>query len=311
MNKIKILITGISGFVGNNIVKYFSNFQEYKILGLDIVFPNIVGVEKIYSWEELKVIEDIDIVIHLAGKAHDIENTSEEKSYFDINYGLTKKVYDWYLNSSATKFFMMSSVKAVTDSVIKKLTEEVVPNPITAYGKSKLKAEEYLNSMKLPKGKYLYIFRPAMIYGQGNKGNLNILYKIVSRGLPWPLGAFANKRSFFSVHNLCFVYNEFINNQYDSGTYNLADNEPVSTNELIQIISSIRNKKAQIWKIPHPIVKLIAHIGSIIRLPLNTERLRKLTENYIISNAKLLKTINKELPIKIKQGLTDTLKTFK
>ena len=81
------------------------------------------------------------------------------------------------------------------------LTEDTIPNPKTHYGISKLQAENYILDQKLPEGKRVYILRPCMIHGPGNKGNLNLLYTLVKKGFPWPLGAFENQRSFLSIDN--------------------------------------------------------------------------------------------------------------
>lgn len=306
-----ILITGISGFVGNNLVEYFSNIKGCCIYGLDITFDDIKGVKKIYSWSDMTSIENIDVVIHLAGKAHDLKNISDEQSYFDINYGLSKKIFDWYLNSSATKFFMMSSVKAVADIVDGILCEDVIPAPATAYGRSKQKAEEYLNSINLPSDKKLYIFRPAMIHGPGNKGNLNLLYSVVSKRIPWPLAAFENKRSFVSIDNLCFVFKRLIEKDILSGTYNVADDDSVSTNELVSIISETLGHKAKLWHLPKSLIVLSAKIGGMFKLPLNTERLNKLTESYIVSNLKLKSVLNENLPVSAEKGLAKAIESFK
>jgi nucleoside-diphosphate-sugar epimerase len=306
----QILITGISGFVGRNLVEYLKNSTDNTIYGVDIIENQIDGVKKIYAWSGFNEIPEIDVIIHLAGKAHDVDNKANEQEYFEINVELTKKIYDFYLKSNALKFIFISSVKAVADSIDYILTEDETPNPKTPYGKSKLSAENYILE-KLPEmPKNVYIFRPCMIYGKGNKGNLNLLYKLVSKGIPWPLGAFDNQRSFFSVNNFTFVFNEFIHSNFPSGIYNLADNETLSTNDLIKIISLIKNKKARIWNIPQPFINFCAQIGSFLRLPFNKERLKKTTENYLVSNKKLIKTLNKQLPVKTKEGLIETLKYF-
>ena len=103
---------------------------------------------------------------------------------------------------------MLSSVKAAADEINGELTEEIIPKPSTHYGKSKLLAEEYILSKVLPPGKRVYIIRPCMIHGPGNKGNLNLLYQLVRKNVPWPLASFDNKRSFCSIENLCFVIKE-------------------------------------------------------------------------------------------------------
>jgi nucleoside-diphosphate-sugar epimerase len=202
-------------------------------------------------------------------------------------------------------------VKAVADKVDGELTEEIIPNPVTHYGKSKLLAEEYILSKNIPAGKKIYILRPCMIHGPGNRGNLNLLYNIVSKGFPWPLGKFENHRSFLSVDNLCFVIKELIErNDIPSGVYNVADDQRISTNELVYLISNSIGKTTHILNIPSNVIKIIAKIGDFLSLPLNTERLNKLTESYIVSNQKLVKAIGKSLPVQAKDGLIKTIKSF-
>jgi nucleoside-diphosphate-sugar epimerase len=150
-----------------------------------------------------------------------------------------------------------------------------------------------------------------MIHGPGNKGNLNLLFKIVSKGLPWPLGAFENKRSFCSIDNLCFIINELIENEnIPTGIYNIADDIPLSTNKLIRLISESQGKKPLIWDIPKFIIKIISLFGDLLHLPLNTERLSKLTETYIVSNVKIKKAINKPLPVNTEDSLLKTFISF-
>ena len=97
---------------------------------------------------------------------------------------------------------MLSSVKAVADNLVGVLSEDRKPSPKTHYGKSKLYAERYILSKKIPNNKRIYILRPCMIHGPNNKGNLNLLYNLVSKKIPWVLGSFQNKRSYCSVDNL-------------------------------------------------------------------------------------------------------------
>jgi nucleoside-diphosphate-sugar epimerase len=206
----------------------------------------------------------------------------------------------------------MSTVKAVADEVDGILTEETIPNPKTHYGIAKRQAEEYMLSKELPAGKRVYILRPCMIHGLGNKGNLNLLYQLVAKGLPWPLGGFKNKRSFLSIENLCFVIKELLeNNTIPSGIYNVADNEALSTNELISLLGQSLGKKNRILNIPSSWIKAIAKIGDHLHLPLNSERLQKLTENYVVSNTKIVTTMSKELPVKAQEGLLRTFESFK
>lgn len=310
---VDVLITGAHGFVGSNLSKYLDGIGHYRLLALDVSKLLKSPYYEQYGWDNINEIafNNVHTIIHLAGKAHDTKNTSHAIEYFDINVGLTKTIFNHFLNSDAKKFIYFSSVKAVTDSVKNKmLTEEDLPNPKTPYGKSKLEAEMYILSQQLPEGKSVYILRPAMIHGPGNKGNLNLLYNLIKKGIPYPLGAFQNQRSFTSIGNLNFVIEQLIEREIKPGIYQLADSETLSTNAIIKLIGNETNKKTFVWNIPIPIVKGVARIGNLIRLPLNTETLKKLTENYVVSNRKLVNALGVELPISAEAGLRYTLKCF-
>jgi nucleoside-diphosphate-sugar epimerase len=289
-----ILLTGSSGFVGNSVLKFFRG-DSIKVIKRD---------------GEIAV-ENSKVFIHLAGKAHDLKNSSNPDEYYQVNTELTKKVFDAFLSSEAKVFITLSSVKAVADIVHGELTEETVPNPISDYGKSKLLAEQYIFSKEIPEGKRVYILRPCMIHGPGNKGNLNLLYKLVSKGIPWPLGAFENQRSFCSIDNLMFIFKELIEREdIPSGVYNVADDIPLSTNEVISFLAASQNKNPRIWNISKTLIQLIAKIGNVFKLPLNEERLHKLTDSYVVSNKKLMNFIGKPLPVSSKEGLLKTFQSF-
>ncbi len=294
-----ISITGSSGFVGTNLKTYLEN--SFRIHSMSVRFKDN---------QEINI--QGDALIHLAGKAHDLKKVSRPSDYYEANFELTKQLFDAFLRSDCQVFVFMSTVKAVADKVVGVLDEDVIPTPKTHYGIAKQQAEQYILSKKLPEGKRVYILRPCMIHGPGNKGNLNLLYKLVEKGLPWPLGSFENQRSFLSIENLCFVINQLLKNSaIPSGVYQVADDEPLSTNELIALLGIGLEKNNKIWKINARLIKSIAKIGDRISFPLNTERLQKLTENYIVSNAKILAVIEKPFPITSKEGLLKTFKSFK
>ena len=295
----KIEITGSSGFVGSNLNKYLQKNNEIKALSIRYVFGQKINLNG-------------DIIIHLGGKAHDLKKISNPKDYYEANFELTRQLFDSFLDSKSTIFIFMSTVKAVADTVEDLLTEDTIPNPKTHYGIAKHQAEVYILSKKLPKGKKVYILRPCMIHGPGNKGNLNLLYQLVSKGLPWPLGDFQNQRSFLSIENLCFVINELLTNKdIPSGIFNVADDESLSTIELIELLSQSLGKRKRIIKISAPLIRKIASVGNKLKLPLNSERLQKLTETYVVSNKKIKEAIGKELPISVRYGLLNTFDSFK
>ena len=330
-----VLITGAFGFVGSNLSKYLAG-QGCELWALDVGGSSKVlkcenskvagGKESVYTreynWVQLKEIpwSDIYAVVHLAGKAHDTKNTSDPQSYFDINTGLTEKVLNAASSekSGVERFVLFSSVKAVADRVDGVLTEEAVPDPQTPYGQSKLAAEKLVGEVSKNKFRTLelsnfrtYTLRPCMIHGPGNKGNLNLLYNIVRKGIPWPLGAFENERSFASIENVCSVVNGLLGQEVESGVYQVADDDTISTNRLIELIAESQGKTTRILNIPKGLVSLVAKVGDVLHLPLNSERLKKLTESYVVSNAKVKEALGWDrMPVSAEDGMRRTLESF-
>lgn len=277
----KIIMTGSHGFVGSNLIEALPDEHE------------------IIRWDARtdRPLPDADAVIHLAGLAHDTSHTTEAEKYYEVNTELTKRIYDRFLESSAKTFIFFSSIKAQDGD--------------TAYAISKREAELAISQkeeFRRKRGKKVYILRPCMIHGPGNKGNLNLLVKWVKKGLPWPLAAFENKRSFASIGNVCFIVNKLLGSEVESGIYNICDDEPVSTNELVSKICDCMGKKTRLWKIPQGLIGLSAKVGGLLHLPLNSERLVKLTENYVVDNTKIKEALGiKMMPIRALDGLKSTI----
>ena len=315
----KILITGVHGFVGSNLVSALRG--KNTIYGLDIIAPEKEGVKYTFPWDFLDKegeIPPIGAIVHLAGKAHDTKNQASADVYFKVNRDLTIKVFDYFVShKEIKKFVFFSTAKAAADKVDGVLTEDVVPSPVGPYGESKIAAENYILSCMRDNpdafaGRGVYIFRPCMIHGPGNKGNLNLLYNVVRKGIPWPLGAFENRRTFTSVENICFAVNGVLTKDVESGIYNMGDDEALSTNELIEEICKSLGKKAHIWRLPKGLMFFVARLGGWLHLPLDSERLRKLTEDYVASNAKIKRALGvARMPVDAREGLKVTLESFK
>ena len=283
----KFLITGAYGFVGTNLCKYLAE-KGHECLALDIPAAKRDGVPyaSFYTWDELDKLPVVDAVVHLAGKAHDLKKVASEQSYFDINVGLTETIF---AAAKTTRFISFSSSKADAKG--------------NAYGRSKLAAEQFLNGRAI-------VLRPAMIHGPGNKGNLNLLWGIARRGLPWPLAAFENKRSFTSIANICAAV-EALCERGENGIYPIADDEMISTNRLIELIAETCGKRAKLWRVPKGVMRMVAKIGDVLHLPLNTERIVKLTEDSFVNNSHLKSQLGwKRMPIRAEEGLRRTLRSF-
>jgi nucleoside-diphosphate-sugar epimerase len=304
MNK-NIVVTGINGFVGTNIQTLLG--EKYSLIGVSRT-PKANEI----SWAKLYEV-NAEIWIHLAGKAHDLKGTARESEYIQTNLTLTKKVFsDFLQDSSAEKFIFFSSVKAVASQVDGWLTEEDKYELDNPYGKSKRLAEEYLLSQKLPEYKKLIILRPCMIHGAGNKGNLNLLYKFSKTGIPYPLAGFKNSRSFLSINNLIYIVDKIIESKdMMTGIYNVADDQTLSTNRLIEIMGAQKQKNIKLWNVHPSLIKLLAKLGDVLHLPINSHKLQKLTESYKVSNRKIKTALQIEkLPFTAEEGIVKTLKSL-
>ena len=296
----KIALFGSTGFVGQHLLD-----------GLEAeIIP--VNIRKI-AWES-QIPADVDAFINCIGKAHDHKGAATEHDFYFANYELVKVLFEEFLKSNAQIFIHISSIAAVEENERKEvLTEDSVGNPQSHYGKSKKAAEEYLLKQSLPSGKKIFILRPTMIHGEGDKGNLTLLYKIISKGIPYPLGAFKNSRTFISVDNVVFLINEIIkkHTEMKGGVYHITDDEPLSTQKIIEIIGAAKGKKPLILSPPKFLINGLAKMGDMISLPINSKRLKKMTSNLIVSNQKIKTALNIDsLPISAEEGMKKTIESF-
>ena len=296
-----ILVFGSNGFIGKNLTASLQDHYPVSEISLrNDDWRTKLGKSEVY--------------INLIGKAHDHKGTAVESDYFHANYELTKELFESFQQSDAKLFIHISSIAAVEEYESTNLLDENAEcNPVSFYGKSKRKAETYLLEQNLNLDKKIVILRPTMVHGPGDKGNLTLLFKLISKGIPYPLAKFDNKRSFLSIGNFNFCILKIIENRetIHSGIYNVCDDEPVATSQIIEIIKRICNQKVLNLYIPKKIIRMIAITGNYIPIPLNSKRLNKMTASLIVSNKKIGKELGiQKLPVTAAEGLETTLKSF-
>ncbi|QGN57950.1 NAD-dependent epimerase/dehydratase family protein [Nostocoides sp. HKS02] len=294
-----VYLTGASGFVGQHLQRLLPARGVRKIVtvgrsGSDLDYATFAKAE----------LEADSAVIHLAGQAHDLHGSADEARYEAANVALTRDVYEAFRASKARTFIFFSSVKAVSDAPAGILRENDEPHPTTPYGRSKLRAEQYLAGRPPEPGQELYVLRPCVVVGPGVKGNFALLNRLIRARIPYPLGAFANQRSVLSIDNLEFVVTAALKGDLPPGTYNLADDEPLSTVDMVRTLAAAHGRSPKIWPIPVSVVKALARAGDVLPLPLNSLRLQKLTESYVVDNAALKSGLGVErLPVSPRGGL--------
>lgn len=294
------IVCGSSGFIGQNLLSVLEGSA-----GLSL---------RSEGWQDH--LFSASVIINLIGKAHDHKGTATKTDYYHTNLDLAKEIFKAFRASSTARLMIhVSSIAAVEEFVSDKpLTEEHNGFPSSWFGQSKRAAEEWLLSQQLPQDKKLIILRPPMVHGPREKGNLGLLYKLISKGIPYPLASFNNRRSFLSVDNFCYIINQVIQkrNLLKSGVYHIADDEYISTNEIIEIIKNVTGKNVLNLTLPKLIIWGIAKIGDFIPIPLNSKRLKKMTGNLTVCNQKIKKALGIEkLPLSAKEGLMKTITSFK
>ena len=298
--------------MGRNIRNYLENYIENDIVGIEQNGSIQLVDKKVYSWEAIEQqVEAADCIIHLAGLAHDANNTKVEEEYYQVNTELTKRTFKLFLTSSAKAFIFFSTVKAVADFSETPLLETVIPNPTSIYGKSKQMAEEYILDNLPNNGRKVYIIRPCMIHGPKPKGNLVALYNYLQKGLPYPFGNLSNNRSYLSINNLNFILGKLIESDIESGIYHMADDQPLSTTRIVELIGEAIHNKLFIVNLPKWMIVNLGQLGSTLHLPVNNETIKKLTANFLVSNEKIKKELNVKLPVSAEEGMRYTLTNIK
>ena len=294
-------VIGYTGFIGTNLINSLSS--KFSVIPLSL---------RTKDWKD--AFHEAEILINLIGKAHDHTGTATETDYYYANVDLTKEIFRQFLLSNAKLLIHVSSLAALEEFESDRFLDENDPcNPQSWYGQSKRAAEEWLLSQEIPEGKKLIIVRPPMVHGPGDKGNLGLLYKLISKGIPYPLASFNNRRSFISIVNFTFFIKQIIERYrvLENGIYHIADDESISTKEIINVIKAETKKTVPNISLPKSLVKGLARIGDILPIPLNTKRLRKMTSDLLVSNNKIKKALGiSNLPLTAKDGIIVTIKSF-
>lgn len=294
----KTVILGASGFIGQNLLQ-----SNDSTLALSLREP---------LWRA--GLQDAEVIINLVGKAHDHDATATENDFYVANVDCAKLVFESFIASEAKLLIHISSIAALEEfEASVALKENDACRPVSWYGKSKLAAEVWLMQQELPVDKKLIILRPPMVHGPGDKGNLGLLYTFISKGIPYPLAAYNNSRSFISIDNLRYFVKLIIlkHIQLDSGIYHVSDDEPVSTSSIIKLIKKVTGKNSMNLSLPKFLVNGLAKLGDYIPIPLNTKRLKKMTSDLLVSNQKIKTALRIEkLPLTAEEGLEITIKSF-
>lgn len=242
----RVLITGAGGFLGTHLMRGLPGHSlvaaaRHRIEGHE--WRQLADLGGPVDWDPL--LRDIDAVVHLANIAH---QTATEEDFERVNHRATADLCAAAKRHGVRHMIFASSIYAqVGHSSAKVVTEEDAPAPVNAYGRSKLAAERAVAASGVP---YTNL-RPALVLGEGAKGNVSTLYKLARLPVPLPLGGIKARRSFLSVENFSSAVATVLADDRALGqTYILADREPRTVGELVADARAAMGRPAQIFSVP-------------------------------------------------------------
>lgn len=286
--KKKVLVTGSSGFVGQNFIKLAN---EFDIVEVDLLKQNTKDID----------FSEIDSVLHLAAYVHQM-NGGEDEQYYKINRDLAYQVARKAKNCGVKQFILMSTVKVYGEYTIQdeSWNEKSNCNPTDSYGKSKLEAESLIYNLQDSEFK-IAIIRSPLVYGGGVKANMLNLIKLVDKFPVIPFGGINNKRSFVYVGNLVTLIKVIIDQQ-SFGVFISADDRPLSTTELVGFIAKSLGKKRILIKAMF-LFKLIDCLKPGI--------IKRLFGSLELDNQKTNDTLEFVAPYSIVQGIDEMINWYK
>ena len=284
----KILVTGASGFVGRYLVNNLSKTDEVIacVRKKSNLLPSSVQQTVSSSFFDLAIPKDTDVIVHLAGIAHNKNNSVDE--FKKINVDGTLELARKALEANIKRFIFISSIGVNGNSTHgKAFTEQDTPNPTNDYTKSKYEAEKALAKLFENTNIDLVIIRPPLIYAHDAPGNFSKLLMLIKLGQFLPFGCTHNQRSFIVIENLvsfitaCIYHDTKINE-----TFLIADDEVISTKQLIQCLSSGMGKSMILLPVPTKLLSMLADATGKVGI------FEQLYGNLQIDNGKAKKFFN-------------------
>jgi len=305
-----ILITGANGFVGRALCEHISDkglnpyglvrkTQEHLNVKKQFIVENCLQHN---DWEP--ILKGMEGVIHTAGLAH--VKGRPDADYFDINTEITKKLALECIKSDVKRFVYISSTHVhASSSRPHILTPQSSFNPKTAYGRSKLFAEQALREIEKNSSLEVVIVRPPLVYGPNVSGNVLTLLKAIQKGIPFPFARTNNRRSMVFIKNLadalvlCTVHPKA-----KGHTFFVSDDKPLSIRELIQGLANGMDTKAKFFHCPAFFMNIPFKLFG------KSETLEKITGSLELDISHIQKTLGWKPLISVEEGLAATARSF-
>ncbi|WP_045234664.1 hybrid nucleoside-diphosphate sugar epimerase/sugar transferase [Deinococcus pimensis] len=269
----RLLITGATGFVGSYVVEAALARSFQVVLAVrdvtrvppawrervDVVEVGEIGPGT--DWRD--ALRGVDVVVALAARAHVMNDRAAdvETLYRTVNVGGLTALTDAAVAARVRRIVYLSSIKAAGESSAARPLREDDARPEDAYGRSKLEAEYVLRVGTLGTDTDFVVVRPPLVYGARVKGNLDLLARAVSRGVPLPLGAVRNRRSLVYAANLADVLLTCATDRRASRrTFHVSDMRDLSTPELVRALGRAGGRPVRLPRVPPALLRLAARL---------------------------------------------------
>lgn len=304
-----ILVTGASGFIGRAVCAHFVE-QGIPVVGairrpvgnaLSGVEYRLVG-DLAPDTDWAPVLDGIDTVVHCAARVHMMrESQNAAQLYDDVNMGGTLRLGEDAARTGARRFIFLSSIKVNGERTSQCFSEADSPAPLDSYAKSKLEAERGLFALMRSSRLEVVVVRPPLVYGPGVQANFLQLLRVIDRGLPLPLAAIRNKRSFVYVENLASaIYACAVRPAAAGEVFMVGDGADLSTPELITALANALGRRSRLINVPVPLLRIFA--GLLGR----SAALSRLTDSLCINTDKIRKVLEWSPPFSLAEGFART-----
>lgn len=253
----KVAITGANGYLGEALCKYLYE-RDNTVIAItrskfvQKEYRNVV-VESLSSADLSPQIQNLDCLIHLAARTHHSEPDSAGvlALYRKDNVQVSVNLAQMAISAGVKRFIYVSSIKVNGEESIQPFRSDDAPSPVDAYGISKWETENKLKELLEPSTVELVIIRPPLIWGGKPKGNLNILMKLIEKGIPLPFKNIQNRRDIVSLSNICSLIETAANHRDAPGqTFLVSDGISRSTAQIVQLLERSTTKKIKLISIP-------------------------------------------------------------
>lgn len=315
--KLSVLITGATGFVGSalierllpeNVLIYATVFEGEDAGHLPKEVKQVVVQPLSASSDYSPVLKNIDVVIHLAARVHVMRDSTTDplKEFRVVNRFGTERLAEQSARNGVKRFVFMSTIGVNGNSTgDKPFTESDVPEPHNPYSVSKLEAEICLRDLSSKTGMKVVIVRAPLVYGPRNPGNFLSLLRVIAKGIPLPFASVKNRKSFLYVGNLVDALVCCATHQKAAGqTFLVSDGENVSTPELIRLLALALGRCAPLIPFPPFLVRIA---GKLVG---KSAAVDQLLSSLVVDSGKISRELCWKPPFSMVQGLRETAEWF-